>query len=282
MSKITLVGKICTPVVAVTVGQNNTNGKKFVVQVSSGGSTGNNPRVDNQNNSNVKNSFFSIMAFGKISENAFAKGQTIQIDGRLEISEFQMDSTKPPKQAAIVTPEHVTMLQGNIAHYAKAYNMLGNLVSSDAEVYNATSMNIYSQKIAINKRVGENDYPSFYKIKFFGDRGEKLFSKQLLNKIKVKKVLVDGTISATYTDKEKNGQPITYFNCEINVNDFQIAQFSANDGQQNQGGNFGNKQQNGFGQQGKDFAAGNSEQNIAAEQIPEINIDEIDEDQIPF
>ena len=144
MSKITLVGTICTSVVAVTVGQNNTNVKKFVVQVSTGGNTGNNPRVAGQQNSKVKNSYFSIMAFGKISENAFAKGQTIQIDGRLEISKFQLDATKDPKDAAIVTPEHVTMLQGNIAHYAKAYNMLGNLASQDADVFNAKNMNIYT------------------------------------------------------------------------------------------------------------------------------------------
>jgi single-stranded DNA-binding protein len=230
MAKVRLIGTIVTDIVTGTVGQQNTKFSKYLVQVSVGGQSGNNPRLagNSSSSANIRNSFFAVMAYGKQAELPIAKGVTVELDGNLEISKFQLNTQSAAKDAAIVNVNHTTILQGNVAHYAKAYNMLGNLVTQDAEVYNATSTNIYSQKIAIGKKVGEQEFTSFYKIKFFDERGDILFNKQLLNKAKVKSVLVDGSISATYTKKEKDGKPVEYFNCEVNVDDFQIASWASN------------------------------------------------------
>ena len=269
MSKIILTGTICTEIIRGTVGAKNTTFNKFLVIVTTGGNT--NHRIANQA-AKIKNSFFGITVFGKLAENAFSKGQTLHIDGRMEISDFQLQPNDSTKQAVIVTPEHITMLTGDVTHYAKAYNLMGNLVGNTAEVFNSTNMNIYKQKIAVNKRVGENDYSSFYNINFFGDRGEKLMSKDLLSKSKVKKILIDGTITATYNDVVKENVKKTYLNCEINVSDFQIAQYNSNSqsngNSQNSNNSYGEPQ------------AQNTENNTYNEtRIPDI---EIDEDEIPF
>lgn len=228
MAKVRLIGTIVTDVFTGTIGQKNTKFSKYLVQVSIGGQINNNPRIAGNANSEVRNSYFAVIAYGKQAEVAIAKGITVELDGILEISDFQLNTDNPPKQAAIISPNHTTILQGNVVHFAKAYNMLGNLVTQDAEVYNAPSMNIYSQKIAIGKKVGDNEFTSFYKVKFFGERGEKLFNKQLLNKAKVKSILVDGSISATYIKKDKDGQVKEYFNCEVNVDDFQVGSWASN------------------------------------------------------
>jgi single-stranded DNA-binding protein len=237
MAKIRLIGKVVTDVVAGTIGQNNTKYIKYLVEVAIGVQTSNNPRMA-QNSNDIKKSYFAIMAFGKQAEFPIAKGITVELDGKLEISKFQLNQSFPEKDAAIVTPEYTTILQGNIQHIAKAYNVLGNLVQNDADVYTAQNggNNVFSQKIAIGKKVNEQEFTSFFRIKLFGERGEKLFAKQMLNKAKVKSILVDGSITATYTKKEKNGDTKEYFNVDININDFQIGSWASKENSTTQGG----------------------------------------------
>lgn len=275
MAKARVTGTVVVAPITGIVGE-NTKFSKFLVSVKVGGHTNNNPRVASNQATDERVSYFGVMAFGKQAEIAVQKGQVVEIDGRLEIADFQMDTASVTKKAAIITAEHITILQGNIQNYAKAYNVLANLVEQDAEIYNATNMNIFSQRIAINKKVGETDYPSFYRVKFFGDRGQKLFDKQLLNKSKVKSILVDGSISATYTKKETESGIKEYFNCEINVGDFQVASWASNDQsqQQSSGGNYGTYQPQG----GTANAYGNTPYEQTTE-IPEIDIDE---EEIPF
>ena len=227
MAKVRLTGKVVTDVVSGTIGQNNTKYIKYLVEVAIANAQNNNPRMAQDN---VKKSYFAVIAYGKQAEFPIQKGVTIEIDGQIEIAKFQLTSSSTTKEAVIVTPEHTTILQGNVVQYAKAYNLLGNLVKDDADVYVPQSggNSVYTQKVATSKKVGDNEYPSFYAIKFFGERGDKLFSRQLLSKSKVKAVLVDGSISATYTKKENNGETKEYFNVDINVNDFQIASFKSN------------------------------------------------------
>jgi hypothetical protein len=163
----------------------------------------------------------------------------------------------------IITAERITALQGNVSEFAVAYNALGNLVQDDADVYIPENggKHVFSQKIAIGKKVGDKEYPSFYRVRFFGERGEKLMEKNLLNKGKVKSVLVDGSLSAQY-NKGNDGKQ--YLNVDINVNDFQIASFA---GGQQQGAPVG--------------TAGNPE---IVYEMPENNIPtiDIDEEEIPF
>jgi len=226
MAKIRVIGKVVTDIVAGTVGQNNTKFIKYLVEVSIISGQSNNPRVAQEN---VKKSYFAVMAFGKQADFPITKGITIEVEGGIEISKFQLDLNNPAKDALIITPENTTILQGNIVHFAKVYNTLGNLVKDDAEVYISQNggKHVYSQKIAIGKKVGDQEYTSFYGVKLFGDRGEKLFSRQMLNKTKVKSILVDGTITATYTKKDTNEGPKEYFNVDINVNDFQIGSWAS-------------------------------------------------------
>ena len=271
MAKIRLVGKIVTDIVTGTIGQNNTKFSKYLVQVSVGGQGNNNPRITNAN-TEVRHSYFAVMAFGKQAEYAIAKGVTVELDGNLEISEFQLDTSNPPKKAAIINVNHTTILQGNVIHYAKAYNMLGNLVKQDAEVFNATSMNIYSQEIAIGKKVGETEFTSFFRVKFFGERGEKLLAKQLLNKAKVKSIVVDGSISATYTKKEKDGVEKEYFNCEVNVDDFQVAAWVPKSSNEHGGNEQYSIQSNSSAYSSNEIPSGNSYGDLS----------HIDEDEIPF
>ncbi len=225
MAKIRLIGNVVTDVVTGTVGQNNTKFIKYLVEVSITNTQSNNPRMAE----NVKKSYFAVMAFGKQAEFPIQKGITVELDGQMEIAKFQLNTNSAAKDALIVNPEHTTVLQGNIANFAKVYNTLGNLVKDDADVYVPQNggKNVYSQKIAIGKKVGDQEYTSFYVVKLFGDRGEKLFAKQMLNKSKVKSILVDGSISATYTKKETEQGLKEYFNVEINVNDFQIGSWAS-------------------------------------------------------
>lgn len=249
MAKIRLNGKVVTDVVAGTIGQNNTRFIKYVVQVSTGGQVNNNPRLANTN-SNVKHSFFSVMAFGKQAEQEISKGMMVELDGSMEISDFQLDASRAAKQAVVVNPE-LTIINSSDIQYAKAYNLLGNLVQDDAEVYYPQSggNTVYTQKLATSKKVNGNEYASFYRFKLFGDRGEKLFSKQLLNKVKVKSVLIDGSITAIYSKKEdaQSGSFKEYFNVDINVNDFQIASFKDNQQQSGTTNNTNSYGSNGYG-----------------------------------
>lgn len=239
MAKIRLAGRVATDVVSGTVGQ-NTKFIKYLVAVSVGGQN-NNPRLAGNSNSEVRTSYFAVMAFGKQAEFPIAKGVMVEIDGDIEIADFQLHTTTAAKKAVIVTPQHTTLLQGNVANYAKAYNVLGNFTKIDAEPYNPQSGNmVYNQTLAINRKVNETEYTSFFDIRIYGERGEKLFSKQLLNRNKVKSILVDGSISATYVTKEDSqnpGQKKEYFNCSINVVDFQIASWANNGQQQGQNQN---------------------------------------------
>lgn len=222
MAKIRLIGKVVTDVISGTVGQNNTKFIKYLVEVAIGGQS-NNPRL--AQNSDSKKSYFAVMAFGKQAELPILKGVTVEIDGQMEIAKFQLNQKAQPKDAVIVQPEHTTILQGNVVHFTKAYNVLGNFVKDNAEVYHPQSggNTVYTQKIASSKKSGDNEYTSFFSIKLFGERGDKLFAKDILSKSKIKSVLVDGSISATYTTKEQNGEKKEYFNVDIAVNDFQIA-----------------------------------------------------------
>lgn len=227
MAKIRLIGKVVTDIVTGQIGQNNTKYIKYLVEVSISSGQSNNPRMAQNNDS--KKSYFAVMAFGKQAEFPILKGSTVEVDGQIEIAKFQLNTNAPAKDALIINPEHTTVLQGNITHFAKVYNTLGNLVKDDAEVYIPQNggKNVYTQKIAIGKKVNEQEFTSFYGVKLFGDRGERLFAKQMLNKSKVKSILVDGTITATYTKKETNEGPKEYFNVDINVNDFQIGSWAS-------------------------------------------------------
>jgi single-stranded DNA-binding protein len=278
MAKIRLIGIVATDVVAGTVGQ-NINFVKYLVKVVSTSTQNNNPRM--AQNNDAKNSFFAVTAFGKNAELAIQKGITVEIDGNLEIAEFQMSNQTAAKKAAIVNPKHITILQGNVQHYAKAYNVLGNLTKAEAEIYQPqTGKNtVYTQTLAVNRKVGDNEYTSFFDIKFFGERGDKLYSKQLLNKSKVKSLLIDGSISATYTKKEDASAPggsKEYFNCSINADDFQIAAFSSNQQNQNYGTNGYQQNNNAYNQASQN--AGQPEIVYETPEIPEIDID----DEIPF
>ena len=214
MAKIRLIGKVVTDVVAGTIGQNNSKFIKYLVEVT----------INSEQSNNSKKSYFAITAFGKQAELPIQKGIIVELDGQMEIAKFQLNENSQPKDAVIVKPEHTIILQGNIAHFAQAYNVFGNLVKDNAEVYNPQSggKNVYSQKIAISNYRNNQEYTSFYTIKLFGDIGEFRYSKNHLNKSVIKSILVDGSISATYTKKEVNGEEKEYFNCDINVNDFQI------------------------------------------------------------
>lgn len=227
MAKVRLIGKVVTDVVAGTIGQNNTKFIKYLVEVSISSGQSNNPRM--AQNNDLKKSYFAVMAFGKQAEFPITKGITIELEGQIEIAKFQLNINSAAKDALIISPENTTVLQGNIVHFAKVYNTLGNLVKDDADVYVPQNggKHVYSQKIAIGKKVGDQEYTSFYVVKLFGDRGEKLFAKQMLNKSKVKSILVDGTITATYTKKDTNEGPKEYFNVDINVNDFQIGSWAS-------------------------------------------------------
>ena len=214
MAKIRLIGKVVTDVISGTVGQNNNKTIKYLVEVAISSGQGN----------DSKKSYFAITAFGKQAELPIQKGITVELDGQMEIAKFQLNEKAQPKDAVVIKPEYTTILQGNVAHFAKAYNVFGNLVKDNAEVYNPQSggKNVYSQKIAISNYRNNQEYTSFYTIKLFGDIGEFRYSKNHLNKSVIKSILVDGSISATYTKKEVNGEEKEYFNCDINVNDFQI------------------------------------------------------------
>ncbi len=222
MAKIRLIGKIVTDVVTGTVGQNS-KFAKYLVEVAIATQGSSNPRL--AQNSDIKKSYFAVMAFGKQAEIALAKGTTVELDGSVEIAKFQLSTSAPAKDAALVQPEHTTILQGNVVHYAKAYNVLGNFVKDNADVYVPQNggKTVYNQKIATTKIIKEQEYVSFFGIRLFGDRGDKLYAKDLLSKNKVKSVVIEGSITATYTKKEANGETKEYFNCDINVNDFQIA-----------------------------------------------------------
>lgn len=217
MAKVTLVGQIASPVIKGVVGNSSTAFKKFLVSVA--------PAATNVK-FEAKPSYFGVTVFGKLSEISLQTGTVLEIDGELEISKFQLNPEKQATDACVINARHIITLQGNVKQYAKAYNVLGNLVQDNADVYTPESgKNVYSQKIAINKKVGDKDFPSFYRVKFFGDRGETLFSKGLLSKEKVKSILVDGTITSVY-NSDKNDVNKKYHNCDINADDFQIAQFS--------------------------------------------------------
>lgn len=278
MAKIRLIGTVCKNPEKGSVGQNNKPFIKYLVEVKPTLANAN-PRVATQN-TNVKASYFAVMAFGKQAEIQIMVGQTIELDGSLEIANFQLSNNAPEKQAAIITPEKTTILQGNVQHFAKAYNVLGNLVATDAEVYNSqnSTSTIYTQRIAIGKRVGDQEFTSFYKVKFFNQRGEKLFAKQLLNKSKVKSILIDGSISATYTTKpQPDATKKEYFNCDINASDFQIASWADKDGTQSQ--NIPNGQ-NAYNNQSSNGNTYNAQPEQMMHSIP--NIEDINDDEIPF
>lgn len=236
MAKIRLIGKIVTDVVTGTVGQNNSKFAKYLVEVAIASQGTSNPRL--AQNSDVKKSYFAVMAFGKQAEIALAKGITVELDGSVEIAKFQLSTSAPAKDAALVQPEHTTILQGNVAHYAKAYNVLGNFVKDNADVYVPQNggKTVYNQKVATTKIIKEQEYTSFFGIRLFGERGDKLYTKDLLSKNKVKSVVIDGSITATYTKKEANGEEKEYFNCDINVNDFQIASWKQDKKENGNGG----------------------------------------------
>lgn len=264
MAKIRVIGKVATNPVSGVL--NNSKFIKYLIEVSTGGQNSN-PRLAQ---GNIKKSYFAVMAFGKQSELPIAKGVTVEVDGKMEISKFQLSNANPPKDAVLIHPQHTTILQGNIQNYAKAYNVLGNLVKDDADVYVPQNGGnaVYSQKIAVNRKVKNVEYTSFFGIKLFGDRGEILSNKHCLNKSVIKSVLVDGTISATYTTKETAEGQKEYFNVDINVNDFQIAsRVSTN----NESSSSNNDNMNNITQNAYDSLDGN---------IP--NVDDIDEDEIPF
>lgn len=266
MAKIRVIGKVASNPVSGVL--NNSKFIKYLIEVSTGGQS--NPRLAQ---GNIKKSYFAVVAYGKQSELPIAKGVTVEVDGKMEISKFQLTNANPPKDAVLIHPQHTTILQGNIQNYAKAYNALGNLVKDDADVY--VSQNggnaVYSQKIAVNRKVKNVEYTSFFGIKLFGDRAENIYSKQLLNKSVIKSVLVDGTISATYTTKETAEGQKEYFNVDINVNDFQIASRVSTNNESSSSNNDNDNNMNNITQNAYDSLNGN---------IP--NVDEIDEDEIPF
>ncbi len=272
MAKIRLTGKVVTDVVAGTAGQNNTKFIKYLVEVSIGGQTSNNPRMAQGNNNDSKKSYFAVIAFGKQAEFPIQKGITVELDGKLEIAKFQLNQSSPAKDAAIVTPEHTTVLQGNIQQFARAYNVLGNFVKQDADVYIPQNggNTIYNQKIATTKKTNDIEYTSFFGVKIFGERGDILFKKQLLNKARVKSVLVDGSISATYTKKDANGETKEYFNCDINVNDFQIASWKVEKNNDTTSTDGSTTMQNAYNNAG------------AYNEPPIEYYEEISEDEIPF
>lgn len=214
MAKIRLIGKVVTDVISGTVGQNNNKTIKYLVEVAISSGQGN----------DSKKSYFAITAFGKQAELPIQKGITVELDGQMEIAKFQLNEKAQPKDAVVIKPEYTTILQGNVAHFAKAYNIFGNLVKDNAEIYYPQSggKTVYSQKIAVSNFKNNQEHTSFYTIKLFGDIGEFRHSKNQLNKSVIKSVLIDGSISATYTTKEQNGEKKEYFNVDILVNDFQI------------------------------------------------------------
>lgn len=272
MAKIRIIGKVASNVITGSIGEKNTKFAKYLVEVSTGGQS-TNPRLA-QGTNKSKKSYFAVMAFGKQAELPIAKGVTVEVEGQMEISQFQLNTANPPKDAIVINPEHTTILQGNVQNFAKAYNALGNLVKDDADIYTPQrdgAKSIYNQKIAISKLVKDQEFTSFYGIKIFGDRGEILFNKHYLNKNKVKSVLVDGAITATYTTKETAEGKKEYFNVDINVNDFQIASWASTKNESSSSNENNNNNMNSITQNAYDSINGN---------IP--NIDEIDEDEIPF
>ena len=219
MAKVTLTGKILGAVAEGTTGANGTPFKKFIVAVITGG--GNNPRVAGEQ----KTSYFGVMTFGKLAEAAYQAGQTVVVDGEMEVTEFQVTPSKPANQAVVVSAKRVEIVPGDRRHYAHTYNVLGNLVLEHPDHYAPKTEGakaVITQKVAVSKYVGEKEYTSFYRIVFFGDRGQKLADKGLLDKGRVKSVLVDGSIRAEYSP-DKNDPSKRWLNVDILVDDFQIA-----------------------------------------------------------